>query len=188
MKKPTSKKTYTITQTPAQRFWGIMALTALFICGVMVGWDINSYRSKTNSAPTPTENTEASVSASTPTVSVPNRPTCDIIQELLTEQLPPADGSADDRIIRAQIYANLSERGCPENSAAYATMAKQELEIARALTNDEFNEPDTLEVIETYKRLNMQAAAEEVFDMARRLTTPTIDFILAVEKIINEQQ
>lgn len=182
MKKTPSKKTYTITHTPAQRFWGIMALCGLFICGLMTGLGI-----KTCSTPAPSVSGPTPVT-SAPTVDIPERSTCEIIQELLTEQLPSADGSPDKRIIRARIYANLSERGCPENSDAYATMAKQELEIARALTNDEFSESDTIEVIETYKRLNMQAAAEQVFDMARRLTTPTIDFILAVEKIINEQQ
>ena len=66
-------------------------------------------------------------------------------------------------------------------------MAQQELEIARALQDDKFSEDDTIEVVETYKRLNMQAAAQEIFDVAKKLTNPAIDFILEVEKIINEQ-
>ena len=74
-----------------------------------------------------------------------------------------------------------------ENAQKYHDMAKQELAIARALQDDEFAEPDTIEVVETYKRLNMQAAAEEIFETAKKLTNPTIDFILAVEQIINEQ-
>jgi hypothetical protein len=32
----------------------------------------------------------------------------------------------------------------------------------------------------------MQAAAEEIFETAKKLTNPAIDFILEVEKIINE--
>ena len=113
--------------------------------------------------------------------------TCEQIESLLIGQLPPADSDADYRITRAKIYANLSERGCAENSAKYVEMAKQELEIARALEDDEFDKEETIEVVETYKRLNMQAAAEEIFETAKKLTNPAIDFILEVEKIINEK-
>ena len=115
--------------------------------------------------------------------------TCQQIEASLLERLPYANNraSADERIDRAKIYANLSERGCPENSAKYVELAKQELEIARALEDDEFDEDETIEVVETYKRLNMQAAAQEIFETAKKLTEPTIDFILQVEKIINGQ-
>jgi hypothetical protein len=114
--------------------------------------------------------------------------TCEQIEASLLDRLPYANNSAsaDKRIDRAKIYANLSERGCPENSAKYVDLAKQELEIARALEDDEFDEYETIEVVETYKRLNMQAAAQEIFETAKKLTNPTIDFILQVEKIINE--
>ena len=113
--------------------------------------------------------------------------TCEQIEYLLNSQLPPASGNSEYRIDRAKIYANLSERGCPENTAMYVNLAKQELEIARALEDDEFENDETIEVVETYKRLNMQAAAEEIFETAKKLTNPAIDFILEVEKIINEQ-
>lgn len=113
--------------------------------------------------------------------------TCEQIETLLLEQMPPANGDSWARIDRAKIYANLSERGCAENSARYVDLAKQELEIARALEDDEFDKQETIEVVETYKRLNMQAAAEEIFETAKKLTNPAIDFILEVEKIINEQ-
>ncbi len=113
--------------------------------------------------------------------------TCEQIEVLLLGQLPSANGNSYNRIARAKIYANLSERGCADNSAKYVELAKQELEIARALEDDEFENDDTIEVVETYKRLNMQAAAEEIFETAKKLTNPAIDFILEVEKIINEQ-
>ena len=116
-----------------------------------------------------------------------NQQTCKQIEELLIRQLPLADGKAYRRIERAKIYANLSERGCAENSAKYVELAKQELEIARALEDDRFDNNDTVAVVETYKRLNMQAAAEEIFETAKKLTNPAIDFILEVEKIINEK-
>jgi hypothetical protein len=114
--------------------------------------------------------------------------TCQQIEASLLGRLPHggAELNSDERIERAKIYANLSERGCPENSQKYVNLAQQELEIARALQDDKFSENDTIEVVETYKRLNMQAAAQEIFDVAKKLTNPAIDFILEVEKIINE--
>ncbi len=65
-------------------------------------------------------------------------------------------------------------------------LAKQELDIARALQDDKFNENETIEVVETYKRLKMQQDAQEIFDKVKKLTNPAIDFIMQVEKIINE--
>ncbi len=114
--------------------------------------------------------------------------TCQQIEASLINRLPEGDVYANsyDRIRRAKIYANLSERGCLENKAKYVELAKQELEIARALEDDEFEQDETIEVVETYKRLNMQAAAEEIFETAKKITNPAIDFILEVEKIINE--
>ncbi|MBO5705073.1 MAG: hypothetical protein J6R99_03595 [Alphaproteobacteria bacterium] len=115
-----------------------------------------------------------------------NKSSCEVIEASVLSQLPYADNNADNRIERAKIYANLSERGCPGNSQKYVELAKQELAIARALQDDDFSEEDTIEVVETYKRLNMQAMAEEFFETAKKLTNPAIDFILEVEKIINE--
>ncbi len=115
-----------------------------------------------------------------------NKSSCEVIEASVLSQLPDAWNDADNRIERAKIYANLSERGCPENSKKYVELAKQELAVARALEDDKFDEEETIEVVETYKRLNMQAMAEEVFETAKKLTNPAIDFILQVEKIINE--
>lgn len=133
------------------------------------------------------ETPKAPVAEPQPKEETQQQETCVVIEQAVLEMLPAAESHADSRIERAKIFANLSERGCPENSARYVEMAKQELAVARALQDDEFNEGDTIEVVETYKRLNMQAAAEEIFETAKKLTNPAIDFILQVEKIINEQ-
>ena len=113
---------------------------------------------------------------------------CARIESLLKTQMRGLyDPSPNSHVDNAKIYANLSERGCPENREHYVDLAKQELQIARALQDDQFyDNEETLDVVETYKRLNMQAAAEEIFEKAKRLTNPAIDFILQVEKIINE--
>ncbi len=93
---------------------------------------------------------------------------------------------AEDRIRRAKLYSVMAERGCPENTAKYTELAKQELEIARGISDDKLDEQETLEAVETYKRLKMQQDAEEIFDKVKKMTNPAIDFIMQVEKIINE--
>ncbi len=116
-----------------------------------------------------------------------NVPTCMEVESLLMQSLPMSGlNYSDIRIERAKIYANLSERGCPENSQAYVDLAAKELEIARALSDDKFSKSETVEVVETYKRLEMKQAANEVFEKVQKLTDPAIDFILQIQKIIEE--
>ena len=122
-----------------------------------------------------------------------NRSTCEEIERVVSNRLNCADKlttclDAKLHVDDAQIYANLSERGCPENSARYKELAKQELEIARALTDDniEQNEREATEMVETYKRLQMQAEAAKMIEKAKKLTNPAIDFIIQLEKIIEE--
>lgn len=115
--------------------------------------------------------------------------TCGKIESLLLERLAPVDyNDSDSHVENAKIYANLSERGCPENSEKYKQLAKQELEIARALNDDNIqNDPEeSVEIVETYKRLQMQAEAERMIEKAKKLTNPAIDFIIQLEKIIEE--
>jgi len=157
-----------------QRFWGAVALLGLFLCGFFVGMAINSPKIHNNQ-------TEQVIEDSVETPDV-----CIQVERLLIKHLPVADDNVDNRIERAKIYVSLAERGCIENTDKYAELARQELEIARAIDDDNFNHAETIDVVETYKRLNMQAAAEEIFEKAKKLTDPTIDFIIQIEKIINE--
>ncbi len=115
--------------------------------------------------------------------------TCGKIESLLLERLAPVNESdSEAHVYNAKIYANLSERGCAENSEKYKELAKQELEIARALNDDNIqNDPEeSVEIVETYKRLQMQAEAERMIEKAKKLTNPAIDFIIQLEKIIEE--
>ena len=114
--------------------------------------------------------------------------TCEQIEFLLTDRLNCDLYNPECRVERAQIYANLSERGCPQNSAKYKDLAAKELEIARALTDDNIqqNQHEATEMVETYKRLHMQAEAAKMLEKAKKLTNPAIDFIIELEKIIEE--
>ncbi len=170
-----------VVHSRRQRFWGIIALLGLFFCGYMLGLNMNQPRENV-------VNTDGGVAyvASEPVSEPENITVCDEVERLLLQRLPDADDDAENRIDRAKIFASVAERGCPENTDKYVDMARAELEIARAIENDEFDHEETIDVVETYKRLHMQAAAEEIFEKAKKLTNPAIDFILQVEKIINE--
>ena len=126
-------------------------------------------------------------------VDVEDMSTCKQIERVLLPELKCVDGyevcgNPDTHINNAKIYANLSERGCPEHSEKYKNLAKQEIDIARALTDDniEHNERESVEIVETYKRLQMQAEAAKMIEKAKKLTNPAIDFIIQLEKIIEE--
>ncbi len=112
--------------------------------------------------------------------------TCQRIEQLLIARLNPEDTQyAEGHLYNADIYSTLAERGCAENMAYYQEMALREIDIATAL-QPEFNEDDTETVIDIYKRLDMQAAARDFLNKMQRLTDPAIDFILEMERIINE--
>lgn len=115
-----------------------------------------------------------------------NTSVCEKIETEMMNNICDGCSGAERHIDNAKIYSILAERGCKTNAQKYIDLAKQELSIARALEDDKFSQGETLDVVETYKRINMQAAAEEVFEKAKKLTNPAIDFILEVEKIINE--
>lgn len=114
--------------------------------------------------------------------------TCEKIESLLVGRLLPVDASdSESHVENAKIFATLSEKGCPENTEDYKTLAKQELEIARALNDDSLDDKqESVEIVETYKRLQMQAEAERMIEKAKKLTNPAIDFIIQLEKIIEE--
>lgn len=117
---------------------------------------------------------------------------CQEIEALLIRKINNLDNvsNPEDRVERAQIYANLSERGCPENSAKYRELAKQELDVARALTDDRIEytneQQEATKIVETYKRLQMQQEATKMIEKAKKLANPAIDFIIQLEKIIEE--
>ena len=161
-----------------QRIWAFIALLGLFLCGLFVGMDVKSRSCKVPAGNEPTAEDLAKVTGP--------EDICAEVERLLARHLPAATDDVEDRIERAKIYASMAERGCEGNSETYVELAAQELDIARAIDDDSFNRQETIDIVETYKRLNMHAAAQEIFDKAKKLTEPAIDFIIQVEKIINE--
>ena len=114
--------------------------------------------------------------------------TCSRIELLLKERLyPETELEAWRHLQNAYTYSTLAEKGCVENSDMYKSLAIREIEIATALAPEEtMNEPEVEVVIDTYKKLDMQHEAQVFLDKVEKLTEPAIDFILKMEKIINE--
>lgn len=115
--------------------------------------------------------------------------TCERIEQLLERNLEPEeDGDPRAHLNNANIYARLAERGCPENVDKYRALAAREIEITTALQPvEEMHESEVTDVVDVYKKVKMQAAAQQVIDTLQKASEPTIDFILKLEKIINEE-
>lgn len=128
------------------------------------------------------------LAALTGNVASENTQTCAEIERLLQEQLAylKEETIAEVRIDRAKIYANMSERGCAENSQKYKDLAAKELEIARALQDDNFSDSDRAQISDTYRRIQMKQAANQILNKVQQLADPAIDFIIQAQKIIEE--
>lgn len=114
-------------------------------------------------------------------------PTCERIEVLLADNLIPDMGDYRNAMINANIYASMVEYGCPENAEQNRKSALEALQIANALSNDlAQDQNNAYSVIDTYKKLEMQTQAREFLNKVQKLTDPAIDFILQMEKIINE--
>ncbi|MCQ2562806.1 MAG: hypothetical protein MJ158_04305, partial [Alphaproteobacteria bacterium] len=115
--------------------------------------------------------------------------TCEKIESVLLKKIRNWDDMpANMYVENAETYANLAERGCEQNKQKYKELAQQQLEIARALTDDNVseNEEATKEMIQVYKRMQMKQEAQKIIDKAKKIADPAIDFIIQLEKIIEE--
>lgn len=115
--------------------------------------------------------------------------TCERIEQLLRQQLYSEENNdAYFHLSNANTYARLAERGCQENADKYRALAASEIEITTALQPvEDMSESSVENVVDVYKKVKMQAAAQQVIDTLQKVSEPTIDFILKLEKIVNEE-
>lgn len=162
----------------SHRVWSAVALVGLFMCGLMIGLPMGARHGATQSM---RDNVSATNAA--------NMPTCARIEQLLSDRLEGENTTNPDVFMyNANIYATMVEYGCPENAEKYRDQALADLAIANALSyNGLASDTDNTEVvIDTYKKLEMQTQARDFLNKVQKLTDPAIDFILQMEKIINE--
>ena len=112
---------------------------------------------------------------------------CEKIEQELKRWLCINCDGVDRHLDNATTYAKLAERGCAENRGDYKQKALAEIEIATALSDAEkMSNNQVREVVETYKKLEMQEQARQIINKIQLLTDPAIDFIIQMQKIIEE--
>ena len=114
---------------------------------------------------------------------------CQVIERQLTEELVTGDRARSPEHSRnAKIYSQMSEDGCPENSKRYKQMALNELQIAEGIRVDEddIDKGEMLSTVNTYKKLQMQNEAKKYIKKVEKLVDPGIDFIMELQRVIEE--
>ncbi len=185
MKKTQSKKvqskktTVSACVVPASRkVWGVIALAGLFACGYILG----GIMAKPDKVQCPAVQEMTVVENPTPIA------TCTRIEQLLEQQLTPEDSQGYEKhLYNAETYNRLADNGCAEHSDKYRAMAVRETQIAVALMPVEYmSDVEIEDVVDTYKKAKMQAAAQQVIDKLQQASEPAIDFILKLEKILED--
>ncbi len=179
------KKQSFVRVSPRHRMWGVLALFALFVCGLMVGLSFNGGTSTVTMS-----DTAPVVVVEPQPVVAPDMPVCARIEDLLLARIgPETSQETGQHLYNAYVYSTLAQKGCPEHTNSFKEMAVREIEIATALQDEsEFDANETEIVIDAYKKMEMEAHARQFLDKIQRLTNPAIDFILQMEAIINEEQ
>lgn len=116
---------------------------------------------------------------------------CQIIENELSRRINSGSGmSFDDYLNNAVLYSTMVEKGCPENQKKYAEKAMSMLEVAYALDTDNLlvrEEFYVQEVLEVYKKLQMRDIAHRFLKKVEKMVNPAVDFLIQMEKIINEE-
>lgn len=187
MKKATTKKVQSkktaaaapgCTVPASRKVWGVIALAGLFACGYILG----GIMAKPDKVQCPAVQEMTVVEKPTPIA------TCTRIEQLLEQQLTPEDSQGYEKhLYNAETYNRLADNGCAEHGDKYRAMAVRETQIAVALIPIESMSDDQIEdVVDTYKKAKMQAAAQQVIDKLQQASEPAIDFILKLEKILED--
>lgn len=174
----------------AHKVWGIIALAGLFACGLCLGWALRPCATCTMDDLSQGGFVEViQMPAQTPEQeSGTIQPTCQVIENILIRELRSEESSYYiDHLSNAHVYSKISDHGCAEKADMYKALALREINIATALQEEEDMSREATEiVIDTYKKLDMQREAQAFLNKIQQLTDPAIEFILKMDKVINE--
>ncbi len=114
--------------------------------------------------------------------------TCEEIEMVLKQQINEYASNSYERLHNADVYSTMAERGCSENAEKYKQLALRQIEVVSAVSDDaELAQPQNARtVVDTYKKLQMQSEARKFLNKIDRLIDPATNFILEMEKVINE--
>ncbi|MBO4480394.1 MAG: hypothetical protein J5742_02080 [Alphaproteobacteria bacterium] len=120
---------------------------------------------------------------------VPGIRPCEVIEKQLKFELITRDNPASwEHSRNARVYSQMAEDGCPENSEKYKQMALDELQIADGIKvrDDSISQDEMRYTVGTYKKLQMQNEARKYIKKAEKLINPGIDFIMELQRVIEE--
>ena len=119
--------------------------------------------------------------------SEPEEP-CAVIEKTLLRRINNGCDDSWCHLENAEIYSKIAEDGCPERKDMYTKLALDELQIAEGVRIDDTNvkESDIRATVNTYKKLQMQNEAKRYIQKVEKLVNPGIDFILELQRIIEE--
>ena len=113
---------------------------------------------------------------------------CMVIEKTLLRRVNPNCSNSWCYLDNAEIYSKMAEDGCPGNKDINKRKALDELQIAEGVrVNDEdIEQGEIRSAINTYKKLQMQNEAKKYLNKVEKMINPGIDFILELQKIIEE--
>lgn len=96
--------------------------------------------------------------------------------------------TSDCHLNNAEVYSKMAEDGCPENAENYKRMALNELKIAEGVRINEadVDRGEIRATVNTYKKLQMQNEAKKYLNKVEKLVNPGIDFIMELQRVIEE--
>ena len=96
--------------------------------------------------------------------------------------------NANCHLNNAKIYSKMAEDGCPGNKEVNTKKALDELQIAEGVRIDEreIGNNEIRTTVNTYKKLQMQNEAKKYLNKVEKLVNPGIDFILELQRVIEE--
>lgn len=88
----------------------------------------------------------------------------------------------------AEKYAKLAKSGCVENVAFYKAKALSELKVLEGLRDDNeiVSEDEAWDVVNIYKKLQMQNEARKYIKKMEKLVDPGVEFIMELQRVIEE--
>ena len=119
------------------------------------------------------------------------RPCREIESALSRRVIPNCDTHqyvSECHLNNAEVYSKLAEDGCAENVELYRKNALDELQIADGvrINASDVNPREVRSTINTYKKLRMQNEAQRYLNKVEKMLDPGIDFILELQKVIEE--
>ncbi len=113
---------------------------------------------------------------------------CGVIERTLLSTIHDCYDSPNCHLDNAEIYSKIAEDGCPANQQKYAQKALDELQISEGVRINEtdVNRGEIRSTVNTYKKLQMQNEAKKYIKKVEKLVNPGIDFIMELQRVIEE--